>query len=163
MYEKNFVVDTQLKLNLTKDYPTNRGHYPNTIQDTAHIQEILMAGSCRPMGPYQYKDGNRKMVTNFNSSYYHQFVDNIQIQRGWLCNCLELMKSYCEVCRLFFADSSKLIFDLMAWVNVVSGTTHKILEKTKRHEKTASHFESSAIYLKWMSSKTLDQWFSTYL
>ena len=74
-----------------------------------------MHGSCRPMGLYPYKDGNRKMVTNFNSSYYQQFVDNIQIPKGWLCYSLELMKPYCEVCRLFFADTSKLIFGLTAW------------------------------------------------
>ena len=31
------------------------------------------------------------------------------------------------------------------------------LEKIKRHEKTANHIESSAVYLKWKSGKTLDE------
>ena len=44
----------------------------------------------------------------------------------------------------------------MARVNGVSGSIHNMLEKVKRHEKTTNHIESSAVYLKWKSGKTLD-------
>ena len=33
--EKNLAADTQFKFDIAKNYPTDRGHYPSTIQDTA--------------------------------------------------------------------------------------------------------------------------------
>ena len=96
------------------------------------------------------------MITDFKSSYYHQFVNNIQIPRGWLCYSMELVKPYCEVCWLF-ADRSQQIFDQMAWGNRVSGSTHNMIGKIQRHGKTANHIESSAVYLKRKSGKTLDE------
>ena len=69
---------------------------------------------------------------------------------------MELMKPYCDVCWLF-AYRSKQIFDQIAWVNGVSSSTHNMLEKIKRHEKTANHIESLAIYRKWKSGKTLGE------
>eukprot|EP00795_Rhopilema_esculentum_P016197 gene16197-7568_t len=128
--EKNLAADTQFKFDITKNYPTDLGHYPSTIQDAALKREILMYGSCRPMGHYQYKDEYGKMITNFKSSYYHQFVNNIQEPRSWLCYSMEWMKPFCEVYWIF-ADRSKQIFDDMAWVNGVSGSTHSMLEKIK--------------------------------
>lgn len=127
---------------MATDYPTYQGHYPSTIQDAALKQEFLVHGFCRPTGPYRYKDDNGKMVINFNQNYHHQFVNNIQVPRGWLCYSKELMKPYCEVCWLF-ADRSKQLFDQMEWVNGVSGST-------------ADHIGSSAIFLKWKSGKTLN-------
>ena len=146
MGERNLAADAQFKLDLTKDYPTDQGHYPSAIKDAARKRKILMHGSYRPMGPYQDKDDNGKIVTNFNSSYYHQFVNNIQALRGWLCYSMELMKPYYEVCWLF-ADRLKQTVDQMICVNGVSGSTHNMLEKMKRHEKTAHHTESSHITL----------------
>ena len=69
---------------------------------------------------------------------------------------MELMKPCCEECRLV-VHRSKQICDKMAWVNGASGSTHNMLEKIKRHDKTANHVESSAIFRKWKSGKTLDE------
>ena len=141
---------------ISRKYPTDRGHFPETIKDAALKREILKHGPCRPSGPYEYTDSSGNIVINFSARYYHQFVENIEVPRGWLCYSIEMKKPYCEVCWLF-ADRSKQNHDQRVWINGVSGSTHNVLEKIRRHEKSSIHIEASAVYVRWKSGKNLDE------
>ena len=141
---------------ISRKYPTTRGHFTETINDAALKREILMHGPCRPSGPYEYKDSSGNFVTNFCSRYYHEFVEYIEVPREWLCYSNEMRKPYCEVCWLF-ADRLKQNHDQRVWINGVSGSTHNMLEKIRRHEKSSIHIEASAVYIRWKSRKILDE------
>lgn len=67
-----------------------------------------------------------------------------------------MRKPYCEVCWLF-ADRLKQNHDQRVWINGVSGSTHIMLEKIRRHEKSSIHIEASAVYIRWKSRKILDE------
>ena len=40
----------EFDFDISRKYPTDRGHFPETINDAALKREILMHGPCRPSG-----------------------------------------------------------------------------------------------------------------
>ena len=85
-------------VNLEKDFPTDRGHFPGDISDAVLKQTIIEHGPCRPKDP-QYFSSMDEKKNNF-SLEYSKVVD-VTIQRLWLCYSPSSQKSYCEVCWLF--------------------------------------------------------------
>ena len=155
--EKNAkTVNDQLSLfNLANDFPTDRGHFPSTIEEEDLKRLILNHGPCRPDGPFTVENGQGSIITNFSSSYYQLHTKNKTCPRSWLCYSPILKKPYCENCWLF-ADRNHERFQLQsAWVEGVQSSRKRLLAKIKKHENSSLHIEASAVYLRWKEGKTI--------
>ena len=76
---KDLVFDT------TRKFPTDRGHFKENITDCDLKILIMQHESCRPTGPFEYEDEEGNSIVNFSARYYNKHVDNMSIQRLWLC------------------------------------------------------------------------------
>ena len=47
-------------VNLEKDFPTDRGHFPGDISDAALEQTIIEHGPCRPKDPQYFSSMDEK-------------------------------------------------------------------------------------------------------
>ena len=144
---KDLVFDT------TRKFPSNRGHFKENITDCDLKILIMQHKSCRPTGPFEYEDDEGNSIVNFSARYYNKHVNNMSIQRLWLCYSMELKKAYCEVCWLFADCASSNYENHRGWINGVSGGLHNMLEKIKRHEASNVHIQATAVYMRWKSGK----------
>ena len=142
--------------NLTNDFPTDRGHFPSTIEEGNLKRLIINHGPCRPDGPFTVEDEHGNITTNFSTSYYQLYTKNKTCPRSWLCYSPILEKPYCENCWLF-ADRRNERFKMQsAWVDGVQSSKKRLPVKIKKHENSSLHIEASCIYLKWKEGKTMD-------
>ena len=141
--------------NLANEYPTDRGHFPSSIEEGDLKRLILSHGPCKPDGPFTVEDEQGNITTNFSTSYYQLHSKNKMCQRSWLCYSPILAKPYCENCWLF-ADRNHPRFGLQsAWVDGVQSSKKRLLAKIKKHENSLLHIEASAVYLRWKEGKTI--------
>lgn len=149
--KKDLVFDT------TRKFPTDRGHFTENITDRDLKTLIMQHESCRPLGPFEYVDDEGNAIVNFSARYYSKYIDNMSVQRLWLCYSIVMQKPYCEVCWLFADRSSPNYGNHRGWVNGVSGSLHNMLAKIKRHETSNMHIQATAVYMRWKSGKTVDK------
>ncbi|CAB4035450.1 Hypothetical predicted protein, partial [Paramuricea clavata] len=117
---KDLVFDT------TRKFPTDRGHFKENITDCDLKIMVMHHESCRPTGPFEYEDEEGNSIVNFSARYYNKYIDNMSIQRLWLCYSMELQKPYCEVCWLFADRASPNYENHRGWINGVSDSTSDI-------------------------------------
>ena len=96
---------------LSRENPTDRGHFDEDIKNAALKKNIIQHGPCRPCGSFEPVDGNGNATTNFNASYYNKRHQNMCVPRHWLGYSMVLRMRYCEVCWLF-ADRSTPNYDM---------------------------------------------------
>ena len=77
----------------------------------------------------------------------------IYVSCDWLCFSPILKIPYCQT---FFADRQNHNLK-WAWINGVPGNSKNYGLKIKRHEVSAVHVESTAIYQRWKMGHKLDQ------
>lgn len=76
-----------------KQWPTDRGHFEDTVTKTDLLSAIIAAGPCRPK--------KAECPDVFSEKYYSRWTKgNIKIERMWLCFSPSLKKPYCETCWL---------------------------------------------------------------
>ena len=141
----------------TRKFPTDRGHFTENITDRDLKTLIMQHESCRPLGPFEYVDDEGNAIVNFSARYYSKYIDNMSVQRLWLCYSMVMQKPYCEVCWLFADRSSPNYGNHRGWINGVSGSLHNMLDKIKRHETSNMHIQATAVYMRWKSGKTVDK------
>lgn len=142
---------------LSRENPTDRGHFKGDITSAALKKNIIQHGPCRPCGPFESVDTNGNATTNFSASYYNKRHQNMSLPRHWLCYSMVLRMPYCEVCWLF-ADRSTPNYDMRkGWINGVQGSLHNMLDKIKRHEKSSMHLHASAAYMRWKVGKDFSE------
>ena len=148
--------DDQLGLfDLSNEFPTDRGHFPSSIEDGDLKRLILNHGPCRPDGPFTVEDAEGNITKNFCSSYYQLHTKNKTCPRSWLCYSQILRKPYCENCWLF-ADRNNQPFSVQsASVNGVGSSKKRLPAKIKKHENSLLHIEAFAVYLRWKQGKTI--------
>ena len=72
-FEKNVdnFNDDQLGLfDLSNEFPTDRGHFPSSMEDGDLKRLILNHGPCRPDGQFTVENAEGNITKNFCSSYY---------------------------------------------------------------------------------------------
>eukprot|EP00795_Rhopilema_esculentum_P010800 gene10800-19605_t len=80
---------------LSRENPTDRGHFKEDIKNAALKKNIIQHGPCRPCGPFESVDINGSTTTNFSASYYNERHQNMSLPRHWLCYSMVLrMPSY---------------------------------------------------------------------
>ena len=148
---------TPCQFDLSKSYPTDRGHFCEDLHDADLKKMILQYGSCRPGGSFEYIKEDGSVSSNFSARYYNKHVKGISIPRLWLCYSMELKKPYCEVCWLFADRSLHNYESQRGWVNGVDGTGRNLLGKIKRHENTHMHVQAAPVYAAWKAGKNFDE------
>lgn len=133
--------------NLANEYPTDRRHFPSSIEEGYLKRLILSHGPCKPDGPFIVEDERGNITTNFSTSYYQLHSKNKMCPRSWLCYSPILAKPYCENHTRFGLQS--------AWVDGVQSSKKRLLAKIKKHENSLLHIEASAVYLRWKEGKTI--------
>ena len=142
---------------LSRENPTDRGHFKEDIKNAALKKNIIQDGPCRPCGPFGSVDINGSATTNFSASYYNERHQNMSLPRHWLCYSMVLRMPYCEVWWLF-ADRSTPNYDMQkGWINGVQGSLHYMLDKIKRHEKSNMYLHASAAYMRWKGGKDFSE------
>ena len=143
---------SKIELDLTNEYPTDRGILPADIKDTALKRVIIEHGSCKPRCEYNFVNSDGKQ--NFLPSYYSYREDNIEVPRQRLCYSPSLQKPYCEVCWLFAERGPNLC---RSWIDGVEGTTKHMSSKIYKHEKTDNHIQAAHSYGRWKAGKVIDK------
>ena len=149
----NFNVNQPGLFNLSNEFPTDKGHFPSSIEEGYLKRLILNHGPCKPDGPFTVEDVEGNMTTNFSLSYYQLHTKNKTCPRSWLCYSQILRKPYCENCWLFTDRNNQPFAVQSAWVNGVDSSKKRLLAKIKKHENSLLHIEASAVYLKWNREK----------
>ena len=54
---------------LSRENPTDWGHFKEDIKNTALKENIIQHGPCRPCGPFELVDIKGSATTNFSASY----------------------------------------------------------------------------------------------
>ena len=75
---------------LSRENPTDRGHFDEDIKNVALKKNTIQHGPCRPCGPFESVDGNGSATANFIASYYNKRHQNMCVQRHWLCSSMVL-------------------------------------------------------------------------
>ena len=154
---------TPCQFDLSKSYPTDRGHFCEDLHDAdlhdADLEKmILQYGPCRPGGSFEYIKEDGSVSSNFSARYYNKHVEGISIPRLWrlwLCYSMELKKPYFEVCWLFADRFLHNYGSQRGWINGVDGTGRNFLGKIKRHENTHMHVQAASVYAAWRAGKKL--------
>ena len=146
---------TPCQFDLSKSYPTDRGHFCEDLHDADLKKMILQYGPCRPGGSFEYIKEDGYVSSNFSARYYNKHVKGISIPKLWLCYSMELKKPYCEVCWLFADRSLHNYESQRGWVNGLDGTGRNLLGKIERHVNTHMHVQAASVYAAWKAGKTL--------
>ena len=87
---------------MDREYPGDRGHFPQIIVSSDLKALICQHGECQPRGPFKQceKDGRPAFSKTFYSSVSK---GNMSANRTWLCYSPLLQKRYCQTCWLFAA------------------------------------------------------------
>ena len=155
LHREGCASEARPEFDLDRNFPTDRGHFVEDIENTSFKRNIIQHGPCRPdhAGSFEIVDERGNASSNFSARYYNKYIEEIKVPRLWLCYSLELKKPFCEVCWLL-ADRTAHNHNIQrGWVNGVQGSGHNI----KHHEKSNMHIEASAVYMKWKSGKVLDE------
>ena len=159
LHHEDCASEARLEFDLGRNFPTDRGHFVEDIENASLKRNIIQHGPCRPdhAGSFEIIDERGDASSNFSARYYNKYIEGIKVPRLWLCYSLELKKPYCEVCWLF-ADRTAHNYKVQRGrVNGIQGSGYNILDKIKRHEKSHMQIEASAVYMKWKSGKILDE------
>ena len=148
---------TPCQFDLSKSYPTDRGHFCEDLHDADLKKMILQYGPCRPGGSFEYINEDGSVSSNFGARYYNKHVKGISIPRLWLCYSMELKKPSCEVCWLFADRFLHNYGSQRGWINGVDGTGRNLLGKIKRHENTHMHVQTASVYATWRAGKSFDE------
>lgn len=164
IYEESDVMINVLQsinnLDLNSAFPTDRGKFPETINDSNLKRKILQFGPCKPNNKFPensstyYNDKTESKSRTFSSEYY--FVTNptgVKIPRSWLCYSVDLNKVYCETCWLFADRKSPKL--KLNWINGLNDWQH-ISKKIKVHEISNQHIEAIKIRMIWLKKQTID-------
>lgn len=147
---KDALVNIDLQEILQDPYPSDRGHYHQNELDPKVKKFIMRCGPCRPEGPFPNDENNRSFSTYY---YTTKNKGGVSIQRQWMCYSPKLNHCYCEPCWLF-GDRSRMKFS--KWIDGTSDWQN-LSTKIKRHENSATHLESCAVYDSWKKNETLDK------
>ena len=113
--------DDQLGLfDLSNEFPTDKGHFPSSIEDGDLKRLIFNHGPYRPDGPFTVEDAEGNITKNFCLSYYQLHTKNKTCPRSWLCYSQILRKPYCENCWLFADRNNQRFAVQSAWVKLVA-------------------------------------------
>ena len=64
-------------VNLEKDFPTHRGHFPGDISDAALERTIIEHGPCRSKDPKYFSSRDEKK-NNFSLECFSKVLDNVK-------------------------------------------------------------------------------------
>ncbi|XP_022162174.1 zinc finger MYM-type protein 1-like, partial [Myzus persicae] len=143
------------ELNLKNEYPTDRVHFNENINDSNIKRSILAYGPCRPNIAFPssaHEDGN---TYKFSSYFYSMTLKSgIKVQRFWLCYSVGLNVAYCETCWLF--ANRQYSYYNTAWINGVDDWRH-LTFKIDKHEKSIQHIDAGKIRYNWEKNFTIDK------
>lgn len=142
------------------DFPTDRGHFPETLTSSSLKKQIILYGPCKPSDKYVLC--SNPMVTDgksnprrFSSDYYYALTKmGSKIPRIWLCYSVVLEKTYCETCWLF-ADRRGIMFKTN-WINGINDWQH-LTQKIIKHEVSKQHVEAIKLRSLWSKNNTIDK------
>lgn len=144
-----------IELNLKNEYPTDRVHFNENINDSNIKRSILAYGPCRPNIAFPssaHEDGN---TYKFSSYFYSMTLKSgIKVQRFWLCYSVGLNVAYCETCWLF--ANRQYSYYNTAWINGVDDWRH-LTFKIDKHEKSIQHIDAGKIRYNWEKNFTIDK------
>ncbi|KAL5246018.1 hypothetical protein ACI65C_013426 [Semiaphis heraclei] len=91
-----------LGFDLTKLYPTDRGHFEETIISSDLKRIILQYGPCRPKIDFPYHKDGSGIPRKCSIQYYNKTTKSgLKIPRLWICYSVVLDCVYCVTCWLF--------------------------------------------------------------
>jgi len=148
-------------LNLNLDFPTDRGHFPETLTSSSLKKQIILYGPCKPSENFllcsnsMFTDG-KSNPRRFSSDFYYSLTKmDSKIPRMWLCYSGVLQKAYCETCWLF-ADRRGIMFKTN-WINGKDDWQH-LTQKIIKHEVSKQHIEAMKLRLLWAkNNNTIDK------
>lgn len=149
---------TGLDFNL--EFPTDRGHFPETLTSSNLKKQIIIYGPCKPSDAFVLclnsmytveKSNQRRFSSDF---YYVSTKMGSKIPRIWLCYSVVLQKAYCETCWLF-ADRKGIMFKT-SWINGTDDWQH-LTQKIIKHELSKQHVEAMKLRSLWTKNKTIDK------
>ena len=130
-------------LDTTVEYPTDPGHFMESLVSTDVKEAIVQHGPCQPKGPFQANHQGRRFCADW---YKRRLQSSQEIHRDWLVYSPSLQKMYCFSCWLF-SNPNDAHYE-GNWAEVKKGVSNfqKGLEKIRSHEKTDIHLNT---YTKW--------------
>lgn len=142
------------------DFPTDRGHFPETLTSSSLKKQIILYGPCKPSDNYVFC--SKSMVTDgksnprhFSSDYYYALTKmGSKVPRVWLCYSVVLEKTYCETCWLF-ADRRGIMFKTN-WINGIDDWQH-LTQKIIKREVSKQHVEAMKLRSLWSKNNTIDK------
>lgn len=151
-----------LGLDLTKDYPTDRGHFDEKNIIHADLKRsIVLYSPCRPTKTeFPTSPDGSGYLRKFSSEFYFKTVrSGVRIPRLWLCYSLVLDCVYCETCWLFASRLEKFKNNWIMGIN----DWHHIGEKISVHEISKQHIQAVEFRNIWSQNKTIDSQLETQI
>lgn len=142
------------------EFPTDRGHFSETITSSNLKRQIILYGPCKPKGNFilcsnLINSDKKNYLRHFSSEFYYTITKmGSKIPRIWLCYSVILQKVYCESCWLF-ANRNDTSFKIN-WINGIDDWQH-LGQKIVKHEISRQHIESMKLRLLWMKNRTIDK------
>lgn len=109
-----------LGLDLTKDFPTDRGHFDEKNIIHADLKRsIVLYGPCRPTKiEFPTSPDGSGYPRKFSTEFYFKTVrSGVRIPRLWLCYSVILDCVYCETCWLFASRLEKFKNNWIVGIN----------------------------------------------
>jgi len=151
-----------LGLDLTKDFPTDRGHFDEKNIIHADLKRIIVLyGPCRPTKiEFPTSPDGSGYPRKFSSEFYFKTVrSGVRIPRLWLCYSVVLDCVYCETCWLFASRLEKFKNNWIVGIN----DWHHIGEKISVHEISKQHIQATEFRNIWSQNKTIDSQLETQI
>ena len=149
--DESEIWDTAFTDLISREHPTDRGHFSVDFDDNKTKQFIVDYGTCRPSGPFP-KDETQENRSFSDSYYYTVSKAGMSIQVAWLAYSLVLDCAYCEPCWLF-ADRSDPHYH-PAWSTGVR-KWKELSQKIKVHASSNTHLQSCIVYEQWKRHRTV--------
>ena len=133
-----------------REYPTDKSHFEQLVEDVALKRKIVLYGPCQPQGPFTANESGRK----FSVDYYEVTTKTgKKLKREWLCYSANSCYAYCESCWLFADRKSKHFRD--EWITGVNDWQH-LSQKIRDHQQARYHIESVISHQQWRKSGCVD-------
>ena len=133
------------------EYPSDRGHYEDTIGDMDLKKKIVLCGPCQPHIMFKSNEAGRKFSVDY---YYTVTKAGMKIKREWLCYSVKTNTVYCESCWLF-ADRRSPNFR-PDWIKGVNDWRHLSM-KIKIHQQSQLHVEAVIVHQRWKRGECIDE------
>lgn len=142
-------------MDLTKEFPTDRGHFYESMLISSNLKRSILYGPCRPTTfefPFtpDVSGYNRKFTPHF---YFKTIKSGIRIPRLWLCYSIILDRVYCETCWLFSNRLEKSFKN--NWILGINDW-HHIGDKINVHETSRQHIQAVESRCLWLKNRTID-------